>query len=74
MKKKFFKTLLAMGVAFGALVGASSAASANTYNCNLRAQTCEEYVLQGDGTVMGYLWGWNSTGDYWLIKSIHFGG
>jgi hypothetical protein len=74
MKTKFVKTVLSLTVTLGALVGLSSAASANTYNCNLRAQTCEEYVLQADGTVMGYLWGWNSTGDYWLIKSIHFGG
>jgi hypothetical protein len=74
VKKKIFKAFFSMGVAFGALVGTSTAASAYNIDCNLQAQTCEEYVSQANGTVMAYLWGYNSTGDYWLIKSIHFGG
>jgi hypothetical protein len=72
MKRKLKKSFLVVGIVLGSLTALSSTANANTYNCDLQAHTCEEYVVQGDGSVMGYLWGWNNTGDYWIIKSIHF--
>lgn len=72
MKRKLTKSILALGIMLGALTALSPAANANTYNCNLQAHTCEEYVTQADGSVMGYLWGYDNHGDYWIIKSIHF--
>jgi hypothetical protein len=59
-------------VSSGALAVFSPSANANVINCDLKARTCSEYVEQADGSVMGYLWGYNTTGDYWIIRSIHF--